>query len=71
MTNDGIKLDMRKVKTIQEWKWLSTQMGLGLANYYCRFIRDISKVFKTLSHLLEKNDYAKSGRSLVTKPMRS
>ena len=58
VTNDGIKPDMKKVKTIQEWKRPSTQNGLrlflGLANYYRRFIRDFSKVTRPLSDLLKK-----------------
>jgi hypothetical protein len=58
VTNDGIKLDMKKVKAIQEWKRPSTQKWLrsflGLANYYRRFIRDFSKVARSLSDLLKK-----------------
>ena len=42
MIGNGIKPDMKKIKAIQEWKWLSTQKKLrsflGLANYYRRFI---------------------------------
>ena len=48
---------MRKVKAIQEEKWPLTQKGLrslvSLANYYHRFIRDFSKVVRTLINLLK------------------
>jgi hypothetical protein len=32
-----------------------TQSFLGLAGYYCRFIKDFSKVAKPMMKLLEKN----------------
>ena len=58
VTKDGIKPNMKKVKAIQEWKQPSTQKGLrsflGLANYYCRFIQDFSKIARPLSDLLKK-----------------
>jgi hypothetical protein len=58
VTKDGIKPNMKKVKTIQEWKWPSTQKRLrsflGLANYYRRFIRIFSKIARPLSDLLKK-----------------
>ena len=42
VTRDGIKLNMKKVKAIQEWKRPSTQKWLrsflSLANYYHRFV---------------------------------
>ena len=46
------------MKAIQEWKRLPAQKGLksflGLANYYCHFIRDFSKIIRPLSDLLKK-----------------
>ena len=66
---------MKNVKAIQEENWPLTQKGLrslvGLANYYHHFIRDFSKVARTILNLLKKNDYPKSGMSLVTKPLGS
>ena len=46
---------------------------VGLANYYHRFIRDFSKVFRTLFNLcsLEKFVYPKSEMNFITKPLRS
>ena len=58
VTRDGIKLEMKKVKAIQEWKRLSIQKGLrsffDLANYYRCFIRHFSKIARPLSDLLKK-----------------
>ncbi len=59
---------MTKVKAIQERRCPLTHKGLraslGLANYYHHFIQDFSKVARTLSDLLEKNRYPKSGMKL-------
>ena len=49
---------MKNVKAIQEENWPLTQKRLrssdGLANYYHHFIRDFSKVARTLVNLLKK-----------------
>ena len=48
VTRDGIRLDMKKVKPIQEKKQPSIQKKLrsffGLANYYRYFIQNFSKI---------------------------
>ena len=58
INREGIKPDMTGVKPIQEWKWPFTQKGFrsffGLANYYCRFICNFSKIARPLSDLLGK-----------------
>ncbi len=56
VTNNGIWLNLRKVKAIQEWKRPLTQKWLrsiffGLANYYGRFNEDYLKVVRTLPDL--------------------
>ena len=62
-----------EVKVIQEENWPLTQKGLrslvSLANYYHPFLRDFSKVARTTLNLLKKNDYPKSGMSIVIKPL--
>ena len=58
MSWDGIRLDPKKIKAIQEWMIPQTQKGvrlfLGLANYYRKFIKNSSKIVGPLSDLLVK-----------------
>nr|XP_048317915.1 uncharacterized mitochondrial protein AtMg00860-like [Ziziphus jujuba var. spinosa] len=53
-----IRMDMEKVKAIQEWKTPANvkelRSFLGLANYYRRFVRGYSKKATPLTELLKK-----------------
>jgi hypothetical protein len=55
----GISVDPSKVKDVLNWMSPTTALEirsfLGLAGYYCRFIKDFSKIAKPMTKLLEKN----------------
>jgi hypothetical protein len=55
----GVLVDPSKVKDVLNWMPPITtseiQSFLGLARYYCRFIKDFSKIAKLMTKLLEKN----------------
>ncbi|KAL5538139.1 hypothetical protein UlMin_044217 [Ulmus minor] len=53
-----IRMDMKKVRAIQEWKTPANvkelRSFLGLANYYRRFVEEYSKTAAPLTELLKK-----------------
>jgi hypothetical protein len=55
----GVSVDPGKVKDVLNWIPPATaseiQSFLGLAGYYCRFIKNFSKIAKPMMKLLEKN----------------
>jgi hypothetical protein len=55
----GVSVDLSKVKDVLNWMPPTTaseiRSFLGLAGYYRRFIKDFSKIAKTMMKLLEKN----------------
>jgi hypothetical protein len=55
----GVSVDLSNVKDVLNWMPPTTaseiQSFLGLAGYYRRFIKDFSKIAKTMMKLLEKN----------------
>jgi hypothetical protein len=55
----GVSVDPGKVKDVLNWMTPTTaseiQSFLGLAGYYCRFIKDFPKIAKPMMKLLEKN----------------
>jgi len=54
----GVKMDMTKVEAIMPWPTLKcvkdVQAFLGLANFYCHFIQDFSKIATPLNNLMHK-----------------
>ena len=84
ITNGGIAVDPGKVKDVLDWEPPETvseiRSFLGLAGYYRRFIKNISKIAKPLTSLLEKgkdfkwtdacqNSFEELKRRLTTAPM--
>jgi hypothetical protein len=59
ITVDGIKMDLEKVRAIQEWKLPQSlkdvQAFLGFANFYRRFIHGFSNIAKPLTQLTRGN----------------
>jgi hypothetical protein len=55
----GVSVDPGKVKDVLNWMPPTTASEiwsfLGLAGYYCQFIKDFSKIAKPMMKLLEKN----------------
>jgi hypothetical protein len=55
---NGIRMDLRKVETIQNWPKPScltdVQAFIGFSNFYRRFIRDFSKIIAPMVHLTRK-----------------
>ena len=56
---DGIKIKEEKVKGVLNWPTLKcvkdVQKFLGLANYYCRFIKDFASIARPLHDMVKKD----------------
>nr|GFC16101.1 reverse transcriptase domain-containing protein [Tanacetum cinerariifolium] len=59
ISKKGIKVDKAKIEVISKLPHPTTVKGihsfLGHAGFYCRFIKDFSKISRPMTHLLEKN----------------
>jgi hypothetical protein len=59
ITQEGLKMDDHKVKAILDWKpprSVSTLKSfLGLASYYCKFIKKFAKIATPLTNLFKKS----------------
>ncbi|GKA44437.1 reverse transcriptase domain-containing protein [Tanacetum coccineum] len=59
ISNKGIEVDKAKIDVISKLPHPTTVKGirsfLGHAGFYCRFIKDFSKISRPMTHLLEKN----------------
>ncbi|WVZ89908.1 LOW QUALITY PROTEIN: hypothetical protein U9M48_036256 [Paspalum notatum var. saurae] len=59
LSEKGLAVDPRKVKDVLNWKQPETvteiRSFLGLAGYYCHFIKDFSKTAKPMTSLTKKN----------------
>nr|GEV83232.1 putative reverse transcriptase domain-containing protein [Tanacetum cinerariifolium] len=57
--NQGLHVDPAKIKAVKNWASHTTpteiRQFLGLAGYYWRFIKDFSKIAKSLTELTQKN----------------
>ncbi|WVZ93598.1 hypothetical protein U9M48_039566 [Paspalum notatum var. saurae] len=54
LSEKGVAVDPSKVKDVLNWKQPKISF-LGLAGYYCRFIKDFSKTVKPMTSLTKKN----------------
>jgi len=56
---EGIKIEDKKVKGILDWPTLKgvkdIQKFLGLANYYCWFIKTFAVIARLLHNMVKKN----------------
>ena len=59
ITNDGVKMDPKRVQAILTWPTPKTTRGirsfLGFVGYHRRFISNFSKIAKPLNNLLKKD----------------
>ncbi len=59
ITEEGLKMDHHKVKTILDWEpprsVSSLKSFLGLASYYRKFIKNFAKITTPLTNLLKKS----------------
>ncbi len=59
ITQEGLKMDDHKVKAILDWELpklvSSLRSFLGLASYYCKFIKNFVKITAPLTNLLKKS----------------
>nr|GFB76597.1 reverse transcriptase domain-containing protein [Tanacetum cinerariifolium] len=59
ISKKGIEVDKAKIEVISKLPHPTTVKGihsfLGHAGFYCRFIKDFSKISRPMTHLLEKN----------------
>jgi hypothetical protein len=59
ITQEGLKMDDQKVKAILDWEPLKSVLALksflGLASYYCKFIKNFAKMATPLTNLLKKS----------------
>nr|GEV46832.1 putative reverse transcriptase domain-containing protein [Tanacetum cinerariifolium] len=57
--SQGLHVDHTKIKAVKNWAFPTTpteiRQFLGLAGYYWRFIKDFSKIAKSLTELTQKN----------------
>ncbi|GKG10192.1 hypothetical protein Tco_0338938, partial [Tanacetum coccineum] len=57
--SQGIHVDPAKIEAVKNWTPPTTpteiRQFLGLAGYYWRFIKDFSKIAKSLTELTQKN----------------
>jgi hypothetical protein len=60
LTAEGIEVDPFKVEVVSKWKQPSSiseiRSFLGMAGYYCRFIKRFSSIAKPLTELLKKEN---------------
>nr|KYP64495.1 Retrovirus-related Pol polyprotein from transposon gypsy [Cajanus cajan] len=56
---DGVKVDLEKIKAIQEWSTLKSVRDIkrfhGLASFYRRFVKDLSILASPLNELVKKD----------------
>ena len=61
VSNEGVSVDLMKVKAVLEWpspKSIKELKGfLGLIGYYRKFIKDYGKIAKPLTNLLKKGAF--------------
>lgn len=62
VNQEGIYVDPSKVEAVKNWKFpvspTEIRSFLGLAGYYCKFIKNFSKIAKPITLLTQKNkDY--------------
>lgn len=54
----GVAVDPAKIEAIKEWEQPCTvtevRSFLGLAGYYCQFIKNLSKIARPMTNLLKK-----------------
>nr|GFC00843.1 putative reverse transcriptase domain-containing protein [Tanacetum cinerariifolium]GFC08891.1 putative reverse transcriptase domain-containing protein [Tanacetum cinerariifolium] len=59
INNQGLHVDPAKIEAVKNWASLTTPTEilqfLGLVDYYQRFIKDFSKIAKSLTELTQKN----------------
>ena len=55
---EGIKIEEEKMKGVLDWPMpkciKNIQKFLGLANYYCQFIKDFASIARPLHDLVKK-----------------
>src|ERR1700677_4003810 len=65
ISEEGIQMDPKKVKGVQDWrcpkKVKEVQAFLGLANFYCRFVKNFAKIATPLNRLTRKDQEWKWG----------
>ncbi|GKF23094.1 putative reverse transcriptase domain-containing protein, partial [Tanacetum coccineum] len=71
--NQGLHVDLAKIEAVKNWTSPTTPIEirqfLGLAGYYRRFIKDFSKIAKSLTEInLEKQEVYLGRRSRVGFP---
>ncbi|GKC58735.1 putative reverse transcriptase domain-containing protein, partial [Tanacetum coccineum] len=57
--SQGLHVDPAKIEAVKNWTSLTTptevRQFLGIVSYYRRFIKDLSKIIKSLTELTQRN----------------
>ncbi|GKB44334.1 putative reverse transcriptase domain-containing protein, partial [Tanacetum coccineum] len=68
--SQGLHVDPAKIEAVKNWTYPTTpteiRQFLGLAGYYRRFIKDFSKIAKSLTELTQKNKKCICGKNQET-----
>lgn len=64
---EGVAMDESKVRTVMDWPTPRTVRALrgflGLAGYYCEFIKDYRLIAAPLTHILKKQAFSWSAEA--------
>ena len=59
VSTEGLKMDLKKIEVILQWavplKLVEVQSFIGFCNFYCRFIKEFSKIVHPLTWLAQKD----------------
>ena len=59
VSTEGLKMNLQKIKAILKWavpiRLVEVQSFIRFCNFYCRFIKEFSKIVQPLTQLVQKD----------------